>query len=126
MKLAKVSEDLLFSSFDYWQVDREYAMPMASYLVHGFDPGSFFYSVLANDFLGAMVRSHPMNTVEALKRLANWIESSMPKQAFGSYDKVDRWLEMPTAERRAILEKRGLIFDSKEEMWRTLTYEYKT
>ncbi len=126
MKLAKVSEDLLFSSFDYWQVDKEYAMPMASYLVHGFDPGAFFYSVLANDFLGAMARSHPMNTVEALKRLANWIESSMPRQAFGNYTKVDKWIGMSSEERRTILEKCGLIFDPKEEMWRTLTYEYKT
>ena len=120
MKLAKVSEDLLLSSFDDWQVDGEYAMPIASYLVHGFHPGSFFYHVLANNFLGAIARSHPMNTIDALKRLVNWIENCMPKQAFGSYDKVDKWLEIPSEGRRVILEKHGLIFEPKEEMWRTL------
>lgn len=120
MKLAKVSEDRLFSSFDYWQVDREYAMPIASYLVHGFDPGSFFYYVLANDFLGAITRSHPMNSIEALKRLANWIENCMPPQSFGSYNKVDKWVDMPASERRTILEKYNLIFDPMEETWRTL------
>lgn len=120
MKLAKVSEDLLNSTFDHWQVATDFKTPMYNYIVFGLEPGSFFYYVLANDFLGAITRSHPMNSIEALQRLVNWIENFMPRQAFGSYHKVDKWLEMSSEERRAILEKHGLIYDSQQEMWRTL------
>lgn len=121
MKLAKVSEDKLFGSFDYWQVDREYSMPIAMYLVHGFDPGGFFYHVLANDFIGAMSRSHPMNDVEALKRLVNWMVNCMPRQAYGGHNKVGKWIDMRSQDRRVILEQYNLILTSEQEMWETLT-----
>lgn len=120
MKIAKVSEDLLNKTFERWEVDNDFKTPIYNYLVHGFDPGSFFSSVLANDFLGAMAHSHPNNTIPALKRVSNWIRSYMPDKAYGSYVIVDQWISMPEEERRAILEKSKLIYDNQQEMWGTL------
>ena len=120
MKIAKVSEDLLNKTFERWEVDNDFKTPIYNYLVHGFDPGSFFSSVIANDFLGAMAHSHPNNTIIALKRLSNWIRSYMPDKAYGSYVIVDQWISMPEEERRAILEKSKLIYNNQQEMWETL------
>lgn len=120
MKIAKVSEDLLNKTFERWEVDNDFKTPIYNYLVHGFDPGSFFSSVIANDFLGAMAHSHPNNTIPALKRVSNWIRSYMPDKAYGSYDRVNRWISMPEEERRAVLEKSKLIYNNQQEMWGTL------
>jgi len=120
MKLANVSKDKLEKSLKHWEVDKDYADPMINYLVHGFSPGSFFTSVLANDFVDAIGRSHPGNSVPALKNLVGWIVNDMPREAWGSYDVVADWLSIQDAERREILEDAGLIFTERQETWETL------
>lgn len=121
MKLAKVSEKRLFNSFEEWQIDVDYYMPIAMYLVHGFDPGSFFSAVLANDFNRAIGASHPSNGMLTLKALVGWIVNVMPREAYGSHQTVQAWLSKSSAERRTILEKCGLIFSEQEETWKTIT-----
>lgn len=120
MKLANVSKYKLEKSFKLWEVDKEYTDPMINYLVHGFNPGSFFTSVLANDFVGAVSRSHPGNTIPALKNLVGWIVNYMPKQAWGSYDAVEEWTSIEDSERREALEDADLIFTESQETWQTL------
>jgi len=120
MYLTKLSERRLLKSFKEWQVDDEFATPIYNYLVHGYSPGSFFTSVLANDFMTAMGRSHPSNTIEALKRLANWIYNSMPPESWGTYDTVKSWTNLNAEQRREVLERRGLVFTPKEETWQSL------
>ena len=120
MKLANVSKDKLEKSLKHWEVDKDYADPMINYLVHGFSPGSFFTSVLANDFVDAIGRSHPGNSMPALKNLVGWIVNDMPREAWGSYDVVADWLSMQDVERREILEDAGLIFTERQETWETL------
>jgi hypothetical protein len=120
MKLANVSKDKLEKSLKHWEVDKDYADPMINYLVHGFSPGSFFTSVLANDFVDAIGRSHPGNSVPALKNLVGWIVNDMPREAWGSYDVVADWLSIQDTERREILEGAGLIFTERQETWETL------
>jgi hypothetical protein len=120
MKLANVSKDKLEKSLKHWEIDKDYADPMINYLVHGFSPGSFFTSVLANDFVDAIGRSHPGNSVPALKNLVGWIVNDMPREAWGSYDVVADWLSMQDVERREILEDAGLIFTERQETWETL------
>jgi len=117
MKLTKYSTKRFQDSFRYWNVDDEFAHPVYSYLLYGFEPGSCFTSVLANDFLSAMLRGHPANSVEAFKNLARWIVNCAPPEAYGSYYKVQVWLHMDEADRRAVLEKWELIYTEKEEMW---------
>lgn len=123
MKLSEHSKNRIFHSFDRWEVDQEYSQRVYEYLVHGFEPGSFYTCVFANDLISAMLHSHPSNTVPALKRLAGWISNCMPLEAWGSADRVRTWLKLSDSQRREVLEHAGLIFSSEEEMWMILKNE---
>lgn len=123
MKLTKHSRNRLMESFYQWQVPKDFADPMYNYLVHGFEPGSCFTSVLANDFYNAIRRSHPANTVEAFKSLAGWIHDYVPRQAIGSYQAVENWTKMDQDARRAVLENFGLIYTKEEEVMLVLAGE---
>jgi hypothetical protein len=117
MKLTLYSQNIIMRTFQTWHVPKDFADPMYNYLVYGFGPGSCFTAVLANDFVGAIRRSHPANTIEAFKALAGWICDTMPLESHGSYEAVSRWLERTADERRAILEERNLIYTAKEELF---------
>ena len=110
-------------TFSHWNVPRDFAEPIYNYLVFGYYPGSCFTSVLANDFLGAMFRSHPSNTVDGFKKLAGWMTDTIPKQAQGSYGAVEDWIKLSSAERKTILELNQLIYNSEEESWMILKDE---
>jgi len=120
MELTKFSKERFQDSFSNERVDDEFAHPVYSYLLYGFEPGSCFTAVLANDFLGAMLHSHLANSVEAFKNLARWIVNCAPLEAYGSYDRVQAWLHMDEADRRAVLERHQLIYSEKEEIWMAL------
>lgn len=93
---------------------------MFNYLVHGFAPGSFFTALLANDFMGAIRHSHPANSVQALKALGGWICDSWPRSAWGDFDRVILWQDIPQLTRREILEQHGLIYSEADEINMTL------
>ena len=120
MKLSKYSQHRLYATFAKWDVPKDFADPMYNYLVHGYSPGGFFTSVLANDFNGAIARSHPANTIEALKHLGGWILDCAPREAHGSYDAVNDWCYLKPKARRQILEEYGLIYTEEKEVWMTL------
>lgn len=101
----------------YWQVDRDFGEPMYNYLVYGFSPGSFFTAVLANDFISAVARSHPANTMTALKKLTGWMRDCMPKEAWGNYHAVEEWTKLTWEERRTVLEANNLLYTEKQETW---------
>jgi hypothetical protein len=104
-----------------WEVPQDdFAGPMLNYLVYGYEPGSCFTAILANDFFRAVQHSHPSNTVESFKALAGWINESFPKVSYGSYQAVDNWTKLSDDERRTVLERYSLIFTEKEEMWMAL------
>jgi len=117
MNITVFSRDRLYKTFTQWDVPTDFTDPMANYLVYGYEPGSCFTAVLANDFVGAIRSSHPSNTVEAFKALAGWLYSHVPPQAYGSYEQVRAWLDLDADERRAILEHNRLIYTAKEETW---------
>jgi len=117
MNITVFSRDKLYRTFKLWEVPNDFADPMANYLVYGYEPGSCFTAVLANDFMRAMQSSHPANTVEVFKALAGWINDHMPKQAYGSYARVTDWINLEPEQRRAILEQYSLIYTAKEETW---------
>lgn len=120
MKLAECSKKKFQATFEHWHVTSDYSDPIFNYLVYGWNPGSFFTAVLANDFRRAVQSSHPGNTIPALKNLSGWMGDHMPKKAWGSWEAVQAWEAMPEAERRELLEYRGLIYTAKEETWHTL------
>jgi hypothetical protein len=120
VKLTEISDLKFRYTLKRWEVDNDYAEPMYNYLVHGFNPGSFFSSVLANDFLGAVSHSHPGNSIPALKKLGGWIYDYMPREAFGSYKAVDAWCSATDEQRRGILEHYGLVLSEEQETWEIL------
>ena len=123
MIITHYSRSRLYATFKEWEVPNDFADPMANYLVYGYEPGSCFTAVLANDFVGAIRSSHPSNSVEAFKALAGWLYSHVPPQAYGSYERVRAWLDLDADERRAILEHNRLIYTAQEETWLALKGE---
>lgn len=117
MKLSKHSKNKLLETFAQYEIPRDYVDPIFNYLVHGYHPGGFWTSVLANDFMGAMARSHPANSVGALKKTVSWIMNHLTNgTTHGSYQVVDKWLEQTPEVRRATLENLGLIYPEKQEI----------
>jgi hypothetical protein len=123
MNLSHYSQNRLKASFSKWQVDQDFADPVYNYLVYGFEPGSFFTAVLANDFMGAVSHSHPANTIAALKSLVGWITDCMPSDAYGSYAAIKEWCKLDDDYRRYTLEQHQLVYTSKEETWKILKNE---
>ena len=126
MNLSKYSKNKLMQTFQRWNVPEDFAEPFYNYLVFGWSPGSCFTSVLANDFVSAISRSHPSNTITAFKALVGWIRDTVPEEAVGSYEKVNAWCGINPEQRRIILEHTGLIFTSKEEVIKILKDEKVT
>lgn len=120
MKLTTYSNELFKRTANEWRVDDEFYNPMYNYLVHGYSPGSFFTAVLANDALSAFQRSHPSNTITALKALSGWIRAYFPREAYGSYLKVDEWTTSTVEFRRAHLEHNRLVYAEADEIMLTL------
>jgi len=124
MKLSEHSRNRLLHSFSLWDVPQEYSQHVYDYLVNGWPPGSFYTAVFANDFVSAMVSSHPGNRIDPLKNLAGWMLNHMPVQARGSYDRVSKWIGMSDDHRRTVLEQAKLIYDTKTEVWLILKNEH--
>lgn len=120
MKLAECSHKKFWATFEHWRVDKDFADPIYNYLVHGWNPGSFFTALLANDFRRSVQTSHPANTVNAMKALVGWIGDHAPQISYGNYELVRAWETMPVADRRKQLEMRKLIYTEKEETWQIL------
>jgi len=123
MKLTVYSNNRLRETCSTWGVPGDFADPMLNYLVYGYEPGSCFTAVLANDFGGAIGHSHPSNTIEAFKALAGWINEHFPPQAYGSYEDVHHWIAIGPEFRRRALERCGLIYTEQEEIIMTLKNE---
>jgi len=117
MELTENSKARLKNTFEGFNVPPDFYEPVYNYLVYGHQPGGFFTSILANDFMGAMPRSHHSNSVVSLSNLAKWISYYLPEySAWGSYDTVKYWLMMSSEDRRKVLEKCKLIFTEQEEV----------
>ena len=115
MDISSYSRSRLMGTFSTWQVPKDFADPMYNYLIFGYNPGSCFTSVLANDFMSAIARSHPANTIEAFKALAGWIRDTMPAESYGSMLAVRYWTNLSSEDRRAVLETHQLIYTAKQE-----------
>lgn len=117
MILSEYSKRLFRKTFSNWEVPNDFADPMYNYLVYGYEPGSCFTAVLANDFAASVQHSHPSNSITAFKSLAGWINDAMPVAAYGSYKTVKAWLNLSEEDRRTILEEHDLIYTAKQETW---------
>jgi len=116
MKLTDYSKHRVMAAAAQWHVDKEYFDPLYNYLVHGFEPGSFWTAVLANDFMSAIQHSHPANRVQNLKAATGWIQDQFPGISYGSYQLVNGWCHMTEAQRRSHLEACSLIYTERQEV----------
>jgi hypothetical protein len=114
----------LYETFAKWDVPRDFADAIANYLVYGYEPGSCFTAVLANDFLKAVSCSHPSNTINSFKALVGWIYDTMPAESYGSYLAVKNWIKLTEDNRRTVLEDHQLIYTAKEETWLIIKGEH--
>jgi hypothetical protein len=126
VNLTKFSKDLMKLSASRWTVPRDYFEPLYDYLVHGFEPGSFWSAVLANDFMWAMQHSHPSNSIEALKHTVGWIQDSFPVESYGNRYIVEDWIHRSSHDRRLILESSRLIYTEQEEIIKGLRGDRST
>ena len=120
MILTKFSRDRMMLSASRWSVPRDYFDPLYNYLVHGYEPGSFWSAVLANDFMRAIPSSHPSNTVEDLKHTVGWIQDSFPQESYGNIFMVEDWIRRTGHDRRLILESARMIYTEQEEIMMAL------
>lgn len=123
MNITKLSRSRMMESATRWTVPREYFDPLYNYLVHGFEPGSFWTAVLCNDFFAAIQHSHPANDIPALKHTAGWIRDSFPPESYGDYHRVQEWIKLAPGYRRMSLEAAALIYTEQEEIMRGLRGE---
>jgi hypothetical protein len=120
MNLTKFSRDRMMVTATRWTVPRDYFEPLYNYLVHGFEPGSFWSAVLANDFMRAVQHSHPSNDISALKNTVGWIQDSFPEQSYGNRFIVGDWVNRSGHERRQILESARMVYTEQEEVMMAL------
>ena len=116
MNITKFSRNRMMLSATRWTVPRDYFDPLYNYLVHGYEPGSFWTAVLANDFMRAMQHSHPSNSIEALKHVVGWIRDSFPQESYGNIFMVEDWVNRSAHDRRQILESARMIYTEQEEI----------
>lgn len=117
MDFSRYSKVRIMNSAAHWNVTKEYFDPIYNYMVHGFEPGSFYGALLANDMFRAMGCSHPANNLQQLKNLTGWIRSTMGHGIFwGSEEVVQSWLKLTEEERREKLELLRLFYPEKDEV----------
>lgn len=120
MEITNFSRIRILRIMQDWDLPKDWVDPLYNYLVYGWNPGGFFSKFLANDCWGAMQSSHPNNHIELLKKLAGWTVSSVPREASGSWDRVEAWTKMSETERRTILERYRIIFTQEQEIMAAL------
>jgi hypothetical protein len=101
---------------------------LVDYLIHGFEPGSFYYSVFSNNMFAAVQHAHPAISIGNLKPLVGFMREHFPEGvAWGNQTAVNRWLDMFDDQRFAILCERGLWLTEAQEIWAGLQgIEYST
>ena len=62
------------------------------YLTKGLRPGSFLYKTLSNDLVGAFGRADDVNILH-MREWAEWLYNSCPRDAWGSEEKVEAWID---------------------------------
>jgi hypothetical protein len=118
--VSKLNRDRVMLTASRWTVAREYFDPLYNYLVYGFEPGSFWTAVLANDFMTAVQHSHPSNTIPALKNTVGWIRDSWPEAAYGDYSTIQTWVAFSGHDRRLYLEHHRILLTEQEEIMAAL------
>ena len=92
---------------------------LENYLMHGFMPGGFLTSVLANDLYLAVGRADHWNK-DRLPEIVNEVLFRMPGISYGSYTAVNDWCKDRDGRRSAYA-----LQKEKEYTWRSLKGEVR-
>ena len=92
---------------------------LENYLMHGYEPGGFLTSVLANDLYLATGRADHWNK-QNLPRIVNEVVHRMPDWSYGSYQRVKDWCADKDGRRTSYATHK-----EKEYIWRVLKGEVR-
>ena len=92
---------------------------LENYLMHGFEPGGFLTSVLANDLYLAVGRADHWNK-KRLPEIVDAVTYCVPDLAWGSYQRVKDWCKDKNGYRSAYAARK-----EKEYTWRVLKGEVR-
>jgi hypothetical protein len=101
---------------NHWPVASDWMKELENYIVHGYPPGSFFEAIFSNDLYRAACSSHHSNTWTAIISVVKWLINEAPKECFGSRAKVDAWLALTPAQRRAICEEQDILMSAWDHL----------
>jgi hypothetical protein len=79
---------------------------MRRYIEHHIETGSFLRAVLENDFAHVLSRADPY-CVRAIERIAQFLTTEVPPDAWGSPAKVERWIAAGKRNMTGSLEQAG-------------------
>jgi hypothetical protein len=92
---------------------------LENYLIHGFMPGGFLTSVLANDLCMAVGRADHWNQ-DNLPRIVKEVTFKMPSISWGSYAAVKDWCRDKDGRRSEYAQRK-----EKEYTWKVLKGEVR-
>ena len=76
---------------DYTTIPTSTQTALENYITNRWGPGGFLTAVLENDLCGAFGRADSHNLAE-LANIVRFIYNRIPAEAWGSRDKVSKWL----------------------------------
>lgn len=77
---------------EYFPIREDLLGAMERYLNNGIMPGGFLTAVLENNLVDAFCRADMENSAN-LKNIAGYVYNNIPSQAWGSKEKIGKWLE---------------------------------
>lgn len=80
--------------FEGYNIPEHTQGALERYILDRLAPGGFLTAVLANDLFGATGRADYMNA-NTLKDICGWIYMRAPRDCWGSYEIVTKYLETP-------------------------------
>ena len=92
-------------------------MELHNYLGFGFEPGSFHTALYSNNLRAAVRHTDAFNKWEWIKAFIDFLEGEAPAEAWGSRDRVDKWIKMSFEERFKILHRCELVLTEEEVTW---------
>lgn len=101
--------------YSHYAVPEHTCEALENFFFHGYQPGSFVYSVLINDLIGACTSCDHVNR-EAIVDIVKWLLHRAPVGSWGSRDIVGKWLKDEDGCRTEFVEAW-----EKREMWETLS-----
>ncbi len=89
----KEKSDNFFYEYGKYRIPDYMVGGIKKYLRYGIKPGSFLYAVLSNNFVNAVAYADKDN-IDNLPAYAYWMMNILPREAWGSEEKVEKWIRM--------------------------------